>query len=146
MIQADILVVGAGPAGATAALNLAPVRRVVMVERRAEDQPRIGESLPPAARRLLADMGLLGAFEREGHAPYYGNRSVWGAPELDETDFLRDPDGHGWHLDRVQFDAWLRRVAVGRGARMLCPARIESIEQDGTACRSPSRLIRSASS
>ena len=48
-----------------------------MVERRMGALPRIGEALPPAARRLLADMGLLDAFLRERHTPCYGNRSVW---------------------------------------------------------------------
>jgi flavin-dependent dehydrogenase len=130
MIDADILILGAGPAGAVAALNLAPTRRVVLVERRAQILPRIGEALPPAARRLLAEMGLWDAFLEEHHAPCYGNRSVWGGGELMETDFLRDPDGHGWHLDRARFDAWLRRVAVARGAILLAPARLAAIQRD----------------
>jgi 2-polyprenyl-6-methoxyphenol hydroxylase-like FAD-dependent oxidoreductase len=69
VIDVDILIVGAGPAGAVAALNLAPTRRVVLVERRADNLQRIGESLPPAARRLLADMGLLGRFWRKATCP-----------------------------------------------------------------------------
>ena len=84
--------------------------------------PRIGEALPPAARRLLADMGLLDGFLTEGHTPCYGNRAVWGADTPEVTDFMRDPDGHGWHLDRARFDGWLRLVAVARGARLLAPA------------------------
>lgn len=128
-MRADVLVVGAGPAGATAALNLAPTRRVVLVERRPDHPPRIGESLPPVARRLFADMGLWDSFQAEGHAPCFGNRSVWGDAELREADMLRDPDGHGWHLDRARFDAWLRAVAVERGAALLCPASVEAAEQ-----------------
>jgi len=105
-----------------AALNLAPSRRVIVVERRMGASPRIGEALPPAARRLLADMGLLDPFLRERHTPCYGNRTVWGARTPEVTDFMRDPDGHGWHLDRARFDSWLRFVAVARGARLLAPA------------------------
>jgi flavin-dependent dehydrogenase len=130
LIDAEILILGAGPAGAVAALNLAPTRRVVLVERRAQVSPRIGEALPPVARRLLAEMGLWDAFLEELHAPSYGNRSVWGGGELTETDFLRDPDGHGWHLDRARFDAWLLRVAVARGAMLLAPARLAEIRRD----------------
>src|SRR5262249_52412441 len=122
MLETDVVVVGAGPAGATAALNLAPTRRVILVERRTDGVARMGEALPPAARRLLADMGLLQEFLRERNLPCHGNRAFWGGQRMTETDFLRDTDGHGWHIDRTRFDAWLRRVAVARGAILVTPA------------------------
>jgi len=132
VIEADVVVVGAGPAGAAAALNLAPIRRVVLIERQPELTDRIGESLPPAARRLLADMGLLASFEAEGHAPYYGNRAVWGAAVPVDMDFVRDPEGNGWHLDRARYEAWLRQSAVARGASLLAPARVMSVGRSGS--------------
>jgi flavin-dependent dehydrogenase len=128
---ADVLVVGAGPAGTIAALNLAPRRRVLLVERDLAVGARIGEALAPAARRLLADMGLLDSFAAQGHAPCHANRSIWGADAPRETDFLRDPDGSGWHLDRARFDGWLRAVAIARGAELIAPARVEVIERAG---------------
>jgi 2-polyprenyl-6-methoxyphenol hydroxylase-like FAD-dependent oxidoreductase len=74
--QVDVLVIGAGPAGATAALNLAPYRSVSLVNARAPS-PRVGESLVPAARRLLRDMGLFDAFCRLPLSPWYANSAVW---------------------------------------------------------------------
>ena len=133
--EVEVLVVGAGPAGATVALNLAPLRQVALVDRRARPGPRIGESLPPAARRLLTDMGLWESFTAEGHSPCYGNRAAWGSAQPVETDFLRDPDGHGWHIDRARFEVWLRAVAVDRGALLLAPARTQSMEWDGRRWR-----------
>jgi 2-polyprenyl-6-methoxyphenol hydroxylase-like FAD-dependent oxidoreductase len=106
--EVEVLIIGAGPAGAVTALNLARSRRVAVVERKAEAILRIGESLVPAARRLLQDMGLLESFLSQGHEPWHGKRAVWGGPVPEETDFLRDPDGHGWHLDRAT-----RRHLVG---------------------------------
>ena len=129
--EIDALVVGAGPAGATVALTLAPLHRVMLVDRRAEPLPRIGESLPPAARRLLRDMGLWESFTREGHSPCYGNRATWGAEQPVESDFLRDADGHGWHIDRARFERWLRGIAQDRGAVLVAPGRLQSIRWAG---------------
>ncbi len=135
MREVDVLIAGAGPAGASAALNLAPVRRVAVVDRHAEPPPRIGESIPPAVRRLLTDMGLFESFVAEGHAPCYANRAVWGGEQPREIDFLRDPDGHGWHLDRKRFEGWLRGAAADRGAALLVPDSIERVERDGNRWR-----------
>jgi len=132
LLRADVLVLGAGPAGATAAMNLAGAHRVLLVERAAEVLPRIGESLPAAAGRLLGDMGLLDDFLRQGHARYHGNRSLWNGAFM-EQHFMRDPDGPGWHLDRAGFDTWLRAEARRRGAALLAPAEVTGIEADEDA-------------
>lgn len=130
-MEVDVLVVGAGPAGATAALNLAGRRRVLLIDYREPGGRAVGESLAPAARRLLQDMGLWAAFQAQGNRPCYGHRSVWGGPEVVEADALRDPDGPGWLVDRERFDGWLRDTAAARGAMCLAPARVEALEWDG---------------
>lgn len=130
MIEADAVVVGAGPAGAAFALNLAPFRRVLMIERRQVGQGRIGESLAAAARRLLADMRLWQSFLDQRHEPCHIARSVWGGEIPTEREALRDLDGPGWHLDRSRFDRWLRETAVARGAALLVPAQPRTVERD----------------
>ena len=129
MADVDVVIIGAGPAGAATAINLAPFRRVLLIERRAEVAPRVGESLVPAARRLFSDMGLLESFIAEQHEPWYGNRSIWGSTQVEERDFMRDPDGHGWHLDRARFESWLRACAIERGAELLTPATLDGIQR-----------------
>lgn len=133
--EVDVLIVGAGPAGATAALNLAATRTVLLIDKHPHPKARIGESLPPAARRILADMGLWQSFEEQGYSHCYGNRSVWGSPQIIEADFLRDPDGHGWHIDRAQFDMWLRAIAADRGTTLLAPGHLNSLEWYGHSWR-----------
>lgn len=134
MTDYDIAVVGAGPAGAALASVLAPRYRVLVLDRVARPVARIGESLIPAARRLLRDMGMLEAFEAQGYAPYLGNRSFWGGAE-GLSDFIRDPDGPGWHLDRAGFETFMRKAALARGARVIAPAKLGSIRRDGTGWR-----------
>jgi flavin-dependent dehydrogenase len=127
--RTDVLIIGAGPAGAVAAFCLAPARDVLLVDALREPRRNIGESLLPAAKQLLSDIGLIESFERLGAAPWHANRFVWGTPSMAEADFLRDPAGHGWHLDRTEFEICLRRSAIVRGAPLLAPVGIESIEQ-----------------
>jgi flavin-dependent dehydrogenase len=137
MDHVDVLIVGAGPAGATASLNLAPSRSVLLIDCRALSpaQPAVGESLVPAAGRLFRDMGLMDSFLVEGHEPWYGNRSVWGSDRAVESDLLRDPDGHGWHLDRLRFDGWLRAAALDRGSRLMSSTTVLSVSPEGQGWR-----------
>lgn len=135
MTDCDIVIVGAGPAGATAALNLAPFHRVLLIDLRPTPHNRIGESLPGAARRLMTDMGLWQGFVSDGHAPRHLHRSVWGNTDITERDALADPDGHGWHLDRARFERRLRATAAARGAMLLAPARPRAVVREGARWR-----------
>ncbi|MFN0204509.1 MAG: tryptophan 7-halogenase [Bacteroidia bacterium] len=128
-IQTNIFILGAGIAGCTAALNLAGFCRVIMIDRNTSPQPRAGESLPPAANNLLKDMGLWEEFCQQQHLPNYGNQSHWGGNDWQETDFLRDPSGHGWHLDRQKFELWLQQKAVQRGSLFLNTTQLKGVEQ-----------------
>ena len=99
-MEFDAIIIGAGTAGSVAALNLAPFRRVLLLEANAAPAWRIGESLPGAARRLLSDMGLLDAFVRAGHLPRHALRSAWGGaePEIREVAPVSEPDS--WAITR----------------------------------------------
>jgi flavin-dependent dehydrogenase len=123
-----VFILGAGPAGCSVAINLARWCRVAVVDRHLTPILRPGESLPPAANKLLRDMKIFDELKQQGHLPYYGNQFRWGSDELAETDFLRIPLGHGWHLDRQKFEEYLRKTAEERGATMIAPARFERIE------------------
>lgn len=115
----DAVVAGAGPAGAVAAITLARCgRRVLLVDDGRPAGRKVGESLPGAARPLLRDLKLLALVEAGPHLPCYGNVSAWGSSELVATDFIRDPNGPAWHLDRPRFDRDLRTAAMEAGAVM----------------------------
>jgi flavin-dependent dehydrogenase len=130
MLDVDAVIVGAGPAGSVAALNLAPFRTVLLIDRVAVPEWRIGESLPGAARRLLSDMRLWDDFLADGHMRCHAYRGAWVSPEPVERDTLHDPDGPAWHIDRTRFERWLRAVAVVRGAQLLAPAQPDTVARD----------------
>lgn len=113
----DVVVAGSGPAGSVAAYTLAKAgRQVLLVDELKPGGRKIGESLPGAARPLLRDLGLLSLLENGPHLTCYGNASAWGTDRLVFTDFIRDPNGLGWHLDRPAFDGALRQAASDAGA------------------------------
>ena len=96
---------------------------------------RVGESLVPAARTILTELGLWERFLDSGHVPCYGNVAAWGSYELVEMDFIRSPYGHGWHLDRSCFDLMLQDMAVEAGATLSKPARPTGFRRCGTTWR-----------
>lgn len=115
----DTVVVGGGPAGAATAraLALAGAGSVLVVDAAAAPADvRIGESVPPDVQDVLRRLGLFEAFRSAGHAPCYGSVSLWGDDRRGYNDFLLNPQGHGWHLDRPGFDAFLLQAAERAGA------------------------------
>lgn len=119
-VEADAVVVGAGPAGCTTAIVLAEAGwRVIVFGRPPAAGDRAGESLSPGAPALLERLGLRRRFLGEGHLVCHANASAWGSPELTWHDFLGDPRGPAFHIDRPRFEALLRGRAVELGARLV---------------------------
>ncbi|HSR41912.1 MAG TPA: tryptophan 7-halogenase, partial [Longimicrobiales bacterium] len=145
-----VAVVGGGPGGAATALALARrgVGEVVLFEATDDGadegaaadaaagpgarspQPIVGESIPPAATPALRALGVLEAVDGGGHLPRPGSRSLWGGPEPGFNDFLFDPVGKGYHLDRRLFDAQLRRAARDAGVAVRGGTRVTALRRD----------------
>jgi 2-polyprenyl-6-methoxyphenol hydroxylase-like FAD-dependent oxidoreductase len=115
----DVLIAGAGPAGAATAISLAdfaPGLRVCLLDAPATDAVRVGETLPPQIKPILEHLKVWKPFEADGHRPSYRTVSAWGGPELLGNEFLSQTHQVGWRLDRVRFDALLRAKAAERAA------------------------------
>src|SRR6185503_12200340 len=110
-----------------AALALAQAgRRVLLLDDSSDTLFKIGEALPPAARQLLQEVGLWDGFVAQSHLPCYGNLSAWGSSELHATDFIFDPNGVGWHLDRLRFDRLLQQAAAEAGVEVRTGAKLNT--------------------
>jgi flavin-dependent dehydrogenase len=116
-VVVDIAICGAGAAGCALAIALARAGYSVLVlERQAAPYGSPGESLPPEVRVPLIALGVWGEFLSAGHLSAAGNNAFWGEDVGRHKDFLFNPYGNGWHIDRTQFDTMLQRSAEAAGA------------------------------
>ncbi len=126
----DLVVIGAGPAGSAVAITVARAgARVLLLDHNNDQSFKVGESLPPAANTVLQALGVTRQFLAAQHSPSCGVQSSWGSPLLRNADFIRDPRGHGWHLDRLKFDAMLHSFVLTQGAQIERPARVIRAER-----------------
>ena len=126
-----MLVAGGGPAGSALALDLSRRGlRVAIIEQSAYDTFRVGETVPPEIRKLLAALGVWEQFLASERLESYGIRTAWETPAVRQHDFLFNPYGCGWHVDRAGFDAMLAHAAEHAGALLLLSTRITSLQKD----------------
>ena len=117
----DVVVVGGGPAGATAAHELARSGRSVLLLDRAGRVKPCGGAIPP---RLIRD------FDIPDHLLVAKARSARVfAPSHRSADMPIEDGGFVGMVDREHFDVWLRERAEASGAERLAGT-FERMEQD----------------
>ena len=110
----DVLVIGAGPAGSTAARLLASWGWSVALLHRAAAHPPLAESLPASTRKLLTFLGQLDRVDAAGFHANHGNVARWAGAARD----TRSADA-GFHVSRDQFDRVLRDGAIAARVRVI---------------------------
>ncbi|HEY6362660.1 MAG TPA: tryptophan 7-halogenase [Vicinamibacterales bacterium] len=110
----DVLVIGGGPAGATAAGLLASWGRSVALIHHESSKPSLAESLPASTRKLLRFLGQLEEVDTAGFHPNHGNISRWAGREA-----RAESADAGYHVSRSVFDRLLRNHARAQGASIV---------------------------
>ncbi|HYX52201.1 MAG TPA: FAD-dependent oxidoreductase [Candidatus Limnocylindrales bacterium] len=132
----DVVVAGGGPAGAVTALDLSRRGfRVALIEQSAYENLRVGETLPPQIRQPLMELGVWERFLSTEPLESYGIRTAWETQTARHRDFLNNPYGCGWHVDRARFDAMLAAAAADGGAELLLSAHVKSCMTIGGPCQ-----------
>ena len=142
----DVGIVGGGPAGAALAGYLARAgARVLVLEAARFPRPHVGESLVPAANRVLRDLGLLSRMDDLGFVRKHG--ATWSrsgsrahpqrmdfaqsvSVRFDEREQAGVPESHTWHVDRARFDEALLERAAALGAEVRQGIRVRRAELD----------------
>jgi flavin-dependent dehydrogenase len=127
----DVLVIGGGPAGSTAANLLAAAGcSVTLIERERFPRFHIGESLLPCDlavfRRLGVDPDEAGFLYKAG-AEFLDER-IGGHANYPFADALPGTPDHAFQVDRAKFDHWLLRRAQEVGADVHEGERVREVE------------------
>jgi len=119
--RADVIVVGAGPGGSTAAYHLATAGLdVLLLEKTSFPREKVcGDGLTPRAVKALTAMGI-SVGQGDGWLLNKGLRIIGGGGriELDWPDLSSFP-GYGTVRTRTDFDEMLARHAQKAGARLV---------------------------
>lgn len=128
----DIIVIGGGPAGATAGLVLARAGvSVLLVEKAEFPRFHIGESILPRCYPLIQELGLAAALERLPHLDKYGAEFCMGDDHASSVQFTFDhgliPGSETFNIERAHLDEMLLNEARAVGVQVRQPMTIKRI-------------------
>ncbi len=122
----EVVIVGGGPAGASAARLLSTWGHSVVLLAREPRRPPLGESLPPSVRKLFGLLEIQGDIDLGGFYPTTGNTVWWGEGEVRSESFAGGATGY--QVQRSDFDRLLLGLAEEAGADVRRGADVRAIE------------------
>ncbi|HEY7888032.1 MAG TPA: FAD-dependent oxidoreductase [Steroidobacteraceae bacterium] len=130
--EVDVIVIGGGPAGATAAALLAEAgHRVAVLEKSRHPRFHIGESLLPASLPLLERLGVAAQIEAIGlvkHGAEFFSPMHARSQRFDFAESWNKTLCYAYEVRRSSFDAILLERAAGLGAQVVEGCRAREVE------------------
>ena len=124
----EVVVIGGGPAGATAARLLREWgHAVVLLHRPAGPRPPLAVSIPPSTRKILAAVGALPWVEGHGFLRTTGNTSWWGTESPRVETFSADAVAAGFQVLRADLEHLLLRHAAASGVAVREDLRVRDV-------------------
>lgn len=116
MPTSEVMVLGGGPAGATASLLLARWGHTVQMIAKPAGEHGLAVSLPPSCAKLFDAIGVGNAIERAGFLRSTGNTVWWGSDDARVESFANG--ARGWQLDVGRLSELLIELAAEAGVRV----------------------------
>jgi flavin-dependent dehydrogenase len=130
--KADVVVIGGGPAGSTAA-NLLAHRGydVVLLDQARHPRLTVGESILPHIWKYMDQLGAAEDIEKAGFIKKSGGTGIWRGvirqTKLADFGFVRP----SLHVERGEFDEVLLRAAERRGAKAFEEVVVRQVHLEG---------------
>lgn len=134
----DVIIIGGGPAGATAAANLAMKgRRVAVLEKERYPHYKVGESMIPYCYFPLQRIGMIDKLKASAYTKKYSVQFAGMSGKVSKPFYFFEHMDHeasqSWQVNRDEFDQMMLDNAREKGAEIFMEMRAKNVIFRGEA-------------